>query len=250
VTGPRLRLLSGGVLCLIPSLLLAEPLSFVSPKTRVSMVELFTSHGCSSCPPAEAWLGRLAQRSDLWQGVVPVAFHVDYWDYLGWQDRYASPVFSQRQRQYRQAGGIDTVYTPGMLVNGEEWRGWYRGEPVPRSDDAIVGQLSLMVEAGRSAEIDFTPDVSQPMTDLVVHVAVLGSGIESEIEAGENRGRSLRGDFVVLGYQSIAKRDANNHWHMDWPALKASHASRYAVAAWISRGGNPSPLQATGGWLQ
>lgn len=245
----RLRHFGGGLLCLLPSVVLAEPLRFESPVTRVTVVELFTSHGCSSCPPAEAWLGRLDQRPDLWKSVIPIAFHVDYWDYLGWRDRYASPEYSQRQRQYRQTGGLSSVYTPGMLVNGEEWRGWYRGDPIPHTNSAEVGKLTLSIEPEKSAEIEFSPKEGQGLSGLEAHLVILGSGIQDDIGAGENRGRSLEGDFVVLGYQMGVKNVTGQGWRIDWPGLKSNSAKMHAAAAWISRPDDPSPLQATGGWL-
>jgi hypothetical protein len=245
----KLRHFGGGLLCLLPSLVLADTISFESPVTRVTVVELFTSHGCSSCPPAETWLGRLDQRSDLWQGVIPIAFHVDYWDYLGWRDNYASPEYSQRQRQYRRSGGLSSVYTPGMLINGEEWRGWYRGDPIPQASSEQVGQLTLSVEPGKSAEIEFFPKGNQKMHDLKAYLAILGSGIEDDIGSGENRGRSLQGDFVILGQDTAEIGVAEHRLRFNWPVLKPNSAKKYAVVAWVSRGGNPSPLQATGGWL-
>jgi hypothetical protein len=245
----KLRHFGGGLLCLLPALVFAEPISFKSPVTRATVVELFTSHGCSSCPPAEAWLGRLDRRSDLWESVIPIAFHVDYWDYLGWRDRYASPEYSQRQRQYRRSGGLSSVYTPGMLVNGEEWRGWYRGDSIPQSTSAEIGRLTLGVEPGKSAEIEFSPKGDQMLSGMQAHLVILGSGIQDDIGAGENRGRSLEGDFVVLGHQMAAKKVSDHRWRIDWPVLKSNSAKMHAAVAWISRPGDPSPLQATGGWL-
>src|SRR6187401_409142 len=98
--------------------------SITSGSTRASLLELYTSEGCSSCPPAEAWLSSLAASDQLWKDVVPVAFHVDYWDYLGWVDVFAKPEYSERQRDYSVAWKADRVYTPGFVLNGREWRGW------------------------------------------------------------------------------------------------------------------------------
>ncbi|MCU7914666.1 MAG: DUF1223 domain-containing protein [Candidatus Thiodiazotropha sp. (ex Gloverina cf. vestifex)] len=236
-------------MCLTFSVMAAEPLRFESPTERVNVIELFTSHGCSSCPPADAWLSRFTDNPDLWRQVVPLAFHVDYWDYLGWQDRFASSSFSQRQRDYRQAGGLGSVYTPGVLVNGEEWRGWYRGRALPSASSEEVGRLTLSVEPDRHAVIEFSPEHDRSTAGLRANLAVLGIGIKSDIGAGENRGRSLEEDFIVLGHAATSSLTAQNTWQLAWPSLKKNSAIRYAVVAWLSYDDNPAPLQATGGWL-
>ncbi|MEN9676720.1 MAG: hypothetical protein RIS76_2616 [Verrucomicrobiota bacterium] len=90
------------------------------------MIELFTSEGCSSCPPAEKWLGSLGDQPGLWRDFVPVAFHVDYWDGLGWADRFASVENTRRQERYATHWRNRGVYTPGFVLNGTEWREWGR----------------------------------------------------------------------------------------------------------------------------
>ena len=90
--------------------------AFQSGHTQSSLIELFTSEGCSSCPPAEKWLSALKSNQDLWKKTVPVAFHVDYWDRLGWRDRFAKPEFTSRQQRYAAAWGGDSVYTPGLWL--------------------------------------------------------------------------------------------------------------------------------------
>ena len=100
-----------------------------SPAHRVALVELFTSEGCSSCPPADRWLSELKHDERIWDRLVPVAFHVDYWDYIGWPDRFATKAFGERQRNYARGGNVASVYTPGFVVHGEEWRGWFRYLP-------------------------------------------------------------------------------------------------------------------------
>ena len=136
--------------CLLTSLLLvplvaagADAVRLESPGPRVSLLELYTSEGCSSCPPADRWVSKLRDDPRLWHEVVPVAFHVDYWDYIGWPDRFASPAFGARQREYARTRHVSTVYTPGLVLAGEEWRSWFFA-PVLRVDtDEKAGRLTL-----------------------------------------------------------------------------------------------------------
>src|SRR6478672_1752441 len=94
---------------------------FESGPQKVHLIELFTSEGCSSCPPAEAWLSKLKTNARLWKDFVPVAFHVDYWDNLGWPDRFAAKPWTERQRTYATAWNTTTVYTPEFVLDGREW---------------------------------------------------------------------------------------------------------------------------------
>jgi hypothetical protein len=223
---------------------------FESTAQQMTVVELFTSHGCSSCPPADRWLNRLMEADGLWTEVIPLAFHVDYWDYLGWKDRFAAPEYSQRQRNYRHNGGLSSVYTPGMLVNGQEWRGWYWGRPIPEGSEAEVGKLQLELPAEGSATLRFSAGPDWRGSDMEAHLAILGSDLESHIGGGENRGRTLTESFVVLAHRSTTTTSAPDTWDLAWPRFQQSDEGRYAVVAWLSSGGDPTPLQAVGGWLR
>src|ERR1700743_1102514 len=88
----------------------ALPLVFQSSGHQTTLLELYTSEGCSSCPPAEAWLSKLKENPGLWSEFVPVAFHVDYWNNLGWRDRWSDGQFSERQRKYAQHWSADNIY--------------------------------------------------------------------------------------------------------------------------------------------
>ena len=116
-------------------------LVFDSGREQTIFIELFTSQGCSSCPPAEKWLNALARHPDLWNEIIPVAFHVDYWDKLGWRDSYASGSHTRRQYQYRSENRIHSVYTPCFLINGKEWRGWLSGYKLPQSRSQVRPSL-------------------------------------------------------------------------------------------------------------
>ena len=224
---------------------LAAPASFRAGPTQTTLLELYTSEGCSSCPPADRWLSAWVDDSRLWQEVVPVAFHVDYWDDLGWQDSYASNAASNRQRT--QAGhSAAGVYTPEFIVDGHEWRGWFDGATLPRAT-ANVGNLEVRM-INSAVEIQWRPLI--PGTDFIVHVAVLGSGINSAIARGENAGRQLRHDFVVLADTETAL-DAHDRQFDKRLALPVPTAPtpRRALAVWIEDAASRRPLQATGGWL-
>lgn len=221
---------------------MAELLSFKSPSQQATLLELYTSEGCSSCPPAEHWVNQLVEDEDLWQHIVPVVFHVDYWDYIGWKDRYASPEHSKRQRQYYKERGVNTVYTPGMLQNGKEWRGWWRSKPVPQSD-IQAGILSANLN-GQTLKAKFESTLT---SSLKLHVAVLGFGLQTQVKAGENEGRVLDHEFVVLG-QTQAQSDTG-HWTVQLPDIKSHNPQRKAIAIWVSTIDKQRPIQAAGAWL-
>lgn len=228
----------------------AETYEFSSGDQQVALVELFTSEGCSSCPPADRWMSNLKDKSDLWETVVPVAFHVDYWDYIGWKDRFASPEFSDRQRQYERDGNVNTVYTPGLFLNGEEWRGWYWGRTATSGDESSAGDLWIEVDNGTvSAEFEAT-DVHG--SDIDLHVALLGMDIETDVQAGENRGNTLGHDFVVLNYESTRMGgDTESGMTATLELGEPSNAAgNWAIAAWVSTSKNQAPIQATGGYIQ
>jgi hypothetical protein len=223
----------------------AEEARFVSGPKQTAMIELFTSEGCSSCPPAEAYLNRLTLSPALWKTIVPLAFHVDYWDYIGWKDRFADPAHALRQRQYAQQHSIRTVYTPAFIVNGQGWRP-SRTADEPNSSGAAVGTLTVHV-AGTRLEATFVP-TNPSGTGLQLNLAVLGMGLTSEIRAGENAGRHSQHEFVVLTRQQMSSDNGRFRGTLQTPKTDMG-APRLALAAWVSRPGDPTPLQATGGYL-
>ncbi len=227
----------------------ADVLRLQSPHTRVSLLELYTSEGCSSCPPADRWLSSLKNDARLWRQVVPVAFHVDYWDYLGWQDRFADQRYSARQQNYAHHGLVRTVYTPGWVLDGAEWRGWFRYHRLKPASAETVGSLRLVLDDDR-AMVVFMPQTKQPET-LELHLAMLGFELSTPVQAGENRGRTLNHDFVVLGYRAVLlpRRGESYGINLPFPNPRFK-APRRAVVAWVTRLDDPRSLQALGGWLE
>jgi len=222
-----------------------------SPPQRVALVELFTSEGCSSCPPADRWLSGLVGDERLWRHLVPVAFHVDYWDYIGWPDRFARPAYSQRQRDYARSGNVRSVYTPGFVVHGEEWRGWFR-HPVLSLDDPPPAGVIVLDVAPDGAQVTASYSAGSDLPGpLDIHLAVLGFDLTTTVKGGENEGRILPHDFVVLGYQRMPMTGTSPHFSATstMPETQVS-AARRALAAWVSRHGEQAPMQAVGGWLR
>lgn len=219
---------------------------FTSGPAHTSLLELFTSEGCSSCPPAEARLSRLKDDPGLWKRFVPVAYHVDYWDRLGWRDRFASPDFTARQHRYAALWQSESVYTPAFVRDGRELRGGLT-DAAPAGPAA--GVLEAKSEDGKSWSISFRPAAGES-GEFEAHVALLGAGIYSKIGAGENGGRNLQHDFVVLSQRDSAlmRTDDQLDASLTTPA-PAEKAPRQAVAIWVTRRGELAPVQATGGWL-
>lgn len=218
-----------------------------SPSQQATLVELYTSEGCSSCPPADRWYSSLLDHPALWRVVVPVAFHVDYWNYLGWEDRFARNAWSQRQQLHRNQGNSRAVYTPAVIAAGKEWRDWrHHKRALPRSrENAGVLTVELQEELFRA---DFMPADAAREDASVLNLALLGVGMQTQVRAGENRGKVLNHDFVVLDHRSYIS--AELRWQGELPTSPdADQARALAWVAWVSRPDNLASVQATGGWL-
>jgi hypothetical protein len=213
-----------------------------SGPSRTHLLELFTSEGCSSCPPAERWFSTLRQSPRLWKEVVLVAFHVDYWDALGWIDSLASKANTNRQRNYAASWGTKTVYTPGFVLNGAEWRGRDL-EAIP-SPGADGGKLVATLAEDGSVQITYSPS-TKPTKGWQAHAALLGFGLSSEVKAGENSGRRLVHDFVVLSLQTSEMSGDTPRATMRLPARNVK-LGQSAFAVWITETGKLEPLQAAG----
>ena len=232
---------------LLVLLLLGSPLleaaDYNSTDQLPLMLELYTSEGCSSCPPAENYLNRLTSHPQLWKSLFPLAFHVDYWDNLGWKDRFSSASYSERQRDYARFHKRRTVYTPAFYANGNNWRAnWYDRE-LPRLDSPKTGVLKVHLE-NNQLEAHYQPQ-QQTQQPLELHLAILGMGLSTQIAAGENAGRNAEHEFVVLDY--IKTNSNSNHWQFNLASAGAFPAKQLALVAWVSSANTPLPLQVVGG---
>jgi hypothetical protein len=221
---------------------------FESGNERVSVLELYTSEGCSSCPPADRWISELKQDQRLWKQLIPIAFHVDYWDYIGWPDRFASQVYSDRQRRYAQSKGLSTVYTPGFLLNGKEWRSFFGLRLLSLDNSKNAGNLTVKVEQ-QNVHATYKP-AGQKINTPVLNIVLLGFDLITKVESGENRGKQLKHDFTVLGYSTVPMSTEADMYSVTTQLPGTSiHAPQTAIATWISEQGDQTPIQATGGWL-
>lgn len=225
----------------LTSLQAQEKISFQSSNNQAKLIELFTSQGCSSCPPAENWINSFLKEEKLWQEFVPVAFHVDYWDYLGWKDVYAKKQFTKRQRAYRATRNLRSVYTPAFLLNGKEWR----GGKFPKTS-VQVGILSGILE-NNQLHISY----SEKTKNLELHVVLLGFGVQTHILGGENANLSLAQEFLALDHQKLFNRKNSpvNQWILDLPANSKPEIKKVALAIWVSDKKTMQVVQATGFWL-
>ncbi len=194
----------------IPAVLLAGSLAAASAAAAptcsahsaalaVPVVELYTSEGCSSCPPADRWLSRLKAEPS----VVALAFHVDYWDRLGWADRFASPAYTQRQSQQQRSSGARFSYTPQVIFDGADRPDWPAlGVAAARNRPAAPVEVQLVRDGDRFTAT-VVPAAGAPAR-LAAYWAVTEQGHVSAVKAGENHGATLAHDFVVREYKPVA----------------------------------------------
>lgn len=194
-----LRILLTSLICL-PAWA-AEPIVVSTGEQQTAVVELYTSEGCSSCPPADRWLSRLVEIPPDEIDVLALAFHVDYWDYLGWKDRFASADYSQRQRDLGANNRQRTIYTPEFFVNGMEARG----------SKNILDKIRQVNARAAPVELELTVSLDQAELVLDLHspgqrksigqahlrYLVYENDLSTDVKRGENSGETLRHQQVV-----------------------------------------------------
>ena len=170
-----------------------------------ALIELYTSEGCSSCPPADQQLSRLRQALDPAAVAVPLALHVGYWDYIGWRDPYAQSVFEQRQSWLVHANQHHTIYTPQFFVGGTELRSW-RGALADkvRQLNSVPAAAAIHLRAGIAADggLALDADASAPAAagPAALYLALTENGLASSVTRGENSGATLRHDYLVRAW--------------------------------------------------
>ena len=190
------------LLLLLPTSLLAQNVTTIkSPQHRVAMLELYTSEGCSSCPPADVFLSQLKDKGISDQQLIPMAFHVTYWDYIGWKDRFAKKQFDQRQRERARKNKQASVYTPQFVFSGEDYR---RFASFSNDVDKLIKQkasVDLELTADKQSDnlqLNLKSDISRSNLKKVgFYFVLIENNLSSEVKGGENEGKELKHDYVV-----------------------------------------------------
>tara|TARA_R110002050_G_scaffold1244_5_gene8725 strand:+ start:7829 stop:8545 length:717 start_codon:yes stop_codon:yes gene_type:complete len=219
----------------------ALAVDFGSGTAQTTVIELYTSEGCSSCPPADKWLSTLKEEPTLFKDIIPMAFHVDYWDQLGWKDPWAQAAFADRQRQLAQQRNLSQVYTPAVLVASNEWRTWYKGSQLPKLKSVKAGVLSAHLN-GQLLTVHYSEQ-----GDYELNIAYLGMGLVSKVTAGENRSRTLIHDFVVLNH---LKQKGASSWKVTLPNIEDYGQQRTAISVWLSKQGTLDIEQAAASFIE
>jgi hypothetical protein len=219
-----------------------------SGATTRPVVELFTSEGCDSCPPADRWFS--AAFKDVRTGPIALAFHVDYWDRLGWKDRFASPLYTTRQHDAADANGASFVYTPQVLLQGRDvkWR-----------DRAVTAALERAAAEPARAHVEIAAERAGtalrvhalarggegPLpADAVLTLAYVDSDLNSDVKAGENRGVRLHHDHVVRALATSSRKDGPSLAADATFTVPAEAGRDPAVVAFVQRARDGAVLQA------
>lgn len=191
----------------------AAACSSESGATLTPLIELYTSEGCSSCPPADRWLAGLPPGK-----AVALALHVDYWDYIGWRDRFADARFSARQREVARRTGGRVIYTPQVVFDGRDFRAWSQPGAVMQGIGRIAAKparakMSLTAEekAAGNWSLRVVGDAAPRQGRAVAYLAVIENGLETEVRAGENAGARLRHGNVVREWFGPVAAAADGH---------------------------------------
>jgi hypothetical protein len=221
---PALKIFAVALVLLCAALLfLPRKTSAGPPARRAVLVELFTSEGCSSCPPADALLGRLRQEfAGRGFEVVPLGLHVDYWNSLGWKDRFSSAEFSRRQEQYARALHTDGPYTPQMIVDGAVE---FVGSDAARAQSAIMNaagepqttQLEISVLADHPRFLDLHIRISTSAKGAEVMLAITEDDLVTKVGGGENMGHELRHTAVVRELRQLGSTTGSGNFRAHVP---------------------------------
>ncbi len=180
-----------------PAFAALDSCTATSGATVAPVIELFTSEGCSSCPPADRWASNLKGK-----GAVVQAFHVGYWDYIGWVDRFATPAHTVRQREIAARNNLRSIYTPQAVLNGKDWPNWHGARAPQAGPEPARVSIALERTGPDQFEARVAPAAGAKEAPLAwsAYWSITEHGHQSKVQAGENSGELLKHDFVVRQY--------------------------------------------------
>ena len=218
-----------------------------------ALVELYTSEGCNSCPPADRWLQSLGQRGYAPERVVPLSLHVNYWDYIGWKDPYAQQRFTDRQRRLAQVMQARIIYTPQVVLQGRDFRRWHTGDfdAAVKSINARApgAAIELRLEGtdpeALRAQVQAELLDPEQAPDAVLYLASYENKLASSVAAGENRGKRLEHDYVVFEWVGpVPFTGGKIHEQRALPLVPKAVRAHSGVAAFVQNRRNGRILQA------
>ena len=227
--------------------------AYTGPHTT-ALVELYTSEGCDTCPPADHWLSSLFSRGFRPDQVVPLSLHVDYWDYIGWKDPFGKSEFSARQRKLAAMRRPIIVYTPQVLLQGQDFRRWasddFTDEVARINARAARARIALTIRAiePHAIRAELSAMLFDPAArkNAAVYFAAYENRLANEVSAGENKGKRLEHDFVVREWigplafgESLKLEDRRA-----LPLLPGANTRNLGVAAFVQDRSTSEVLQA------
>jgi hypothetical protein len=224
-----------------------------SGREKVALLELYTSEGCSSCPPADAFVSSLKDSGLSPKQVIPLSFHVTYWDYIGWNDPYAQKVFDQRQRQVAARRKSPTIYTPQLVLDGRDVRGsgGFQARVRKLNERQPQANIKLALNTSTADALGLDLDILVPDKQLrvnsAVFIALFENGLTSQVSAGENSGKTLHHEYVVrqlVGPLSLADAHSGSHHSVEIKIPETVKRENAGVAAFVQNTVDGSVLQA------
>jgi hypothetical protein len=219
----------------------ASPSCSTSAMSPRRVVELYTSEGCNSCPPADQWLAALPRDGS----VLALAFHVDYWDDLGWRDHFADPAYTARQRALQSTSGARFIYTPQFVVDGRDFPGWRYLAPASIGSGALPTAPASLRLRRDGMQLVAEVGAASGGARLAGYWALLEDGHQSQVGAGENAGHLLRHEHVVRRYAPVGPwaADSPRQWTWPVPMAAAGHAAQAVFVLTDASGARPLAAQ-------
>ena len=227
--------------CIAAVLFFASPLALgqcrmQSSNPRPHLVELYTSEGCDSCPPAERWMSTLLKHPDL----IGLEFHVDYWDNADWRDPFSDHAYTTRQQSIAKRRNHDQIYTPQIWLDGRVWNNWPKGAP-PEPADAAAPALTLSVDGSDPLRVAIDVDATGSKPEYRVYAAFAEDNLSEHIRGGENRGKTLSHDEVV---RAMAGPSATPHAEFELKFPPRADREHTSVVAFVQDEASGDVVQA------